>query len=273
MKNMFKIRILINKVAIMAGVLAIATIPVLAQSPAYVSAINGSFVVIPFAASGTSTNYTTSTATNIEYTKYWVQTNTTTYPYQSYYSPVWAFGNPFTDIQLWANRDGTVPIVAFNITAMGPAITNGLSTNILTVTLSTLNYQKGNGGDASGVDRLPNLVNEPSVLTSGALNTFSFILTNTYATTNAVIAYGTNAAVGYDLISMSTNLPTSFLQGALALRMTITSGPQGLNTGLPQTNYSGSWISTNNAWSQTNIFTGWQIINAGLTGFKPVGGQ
>jgi len=273
MKNMFKIRIFINKVAIMAGVLAIATIPVLAQSPAYVSAINGSFVVIPFAASGTSTNYTTSTATNIEYTKYWVQTNTNTYPYQSYYSPVWAFGNPFTDIQLWANRDGTVPIVAFNITAMGPAITNGLSTNILTVTLSTLNYQKGNGGDASGVDRLPNLVNEPSVLTSGALNTFSFILTNTYATTNAVIAYGTNAAVGYDLISMSTNLPTSFLQGALALRMTITSGPQGLNTGLPQTNYSGSWISTNNAWSQTNIFTGWQIINAGLTGFKPVGGQ
>ena len=243
-----------------AALLATMVSPVAAQTPTYESFINGTQLILPWApAAGSTTNlfvgatWNGNPLTNMVFVKSFYQTNSTTYPPVSGNAPLWTIGNGLSDVGLWVNRDGSVPSVAFNFVATDNAITNGVSTNNIVITLTSYAYYKGASVDGG----LPGIYSQ---LNTAAQNTWTFTVTNTAASTNAA---------GYDLWAISTNLPTSFLQGAFALSLKLTTKDQGCNTGVSFTNYSGSYNSVSNAWSQTNINAGIQIISAGITGWKP----
>jgi len=226
-----------------------------AQTPAYVSFLqNGGNVLLPFSAAATSTNYNdvyaaTLGTNGLYWIKNYVQTNSTTVPPTSGYSPVWAQGIPFCDAGLWANRDGTTPLAAFNLSAYTVNQASGAGTNIIKVTLTTINRTSDSLSGGAG-----------PIYNNQSQNTFTFTATNATASTNAL---------GYDTISVSTNLPTSFLQGALALQMQLNIGPAGTNAGTSYfTNVTGPYSAL-----VTNTVNGWNITSAGISGFKPSAAQ
>lgn len=239
-KNLFRP---VVKIAL-ACVLAFTGFQAAAQTPAYVTLLNGGALLVPWApASNTTTNFNQLTTNALFYAKGYTQTNSSTYPYVSGYYNTWYLGAPFTDAGLWCDRDGTTPSVAFNATVLGPT-TGGQATNTLLFTLTTINKLPG--------DTTPN---GPVVYNNQAQNQFSCLFSNA--------AKGTNAA-GNDMISISTNLPTGFLTGALAVTLQITTYFAGTNAGPAWTNVTGPYNAL-----VTNTVSGWEILNAGLSGYKP----
>ena len=251
---------LVGGVAV-AALLTIA-IPANAQTARFLSFLTKGPLFLPFSATATSTNYsnlqgielgTSYAGTNgFFYVDHYVQTNSTTYPPTSGYTPVYSQGNPFVDDLLWGNRDGTPAVCSFNIAALNCNNAGGVATNIIKVTLFTLNRLSDSPGNSLG-----SIYNNQG---APYLNQFAFTVTNASAQTSG---YGTN---GYDQINISTNIPTSFLQGALGLMVQLNIGP-----------------STNAAWTMpftnivtgpynalvTNTVTGWQIQSMGISGFAP----
>ena len=170
--------------AVVVGVLALANIPANAQthqSRAFLSGFN--LQVTP-----TSTN--TFGATNI-YAKGYTVTNSGTYPYVSSASPVITTNTgAFSDVPLYANRDGSAAIaaVSIQITGLNAAFTNTGLFKFTTVPAAPRSsmYPPGlftNSTSANGL--------------------FSVAITGN----------GTTPVV------LTTNLPTAVLQGAAALRL------------------------------------------------------
>lgn len=228
-------------------------LPAMSQGAAFRPFIpqNGN-VLLPFSAAGTSTNYSTLTASlgngytgtnGFFYINSFVQTNSTGYPPNSGFSPVWAQGNPFSDVPLWANRDGTAPLASFNISLTDPNTVAGGSTNIVIVTLTTLNRNPGQYAGA--------------IYNNQGQNQFTFTCTNSLRATNSL---------GYGSINISTNIPTSFLQGALALQLQLNIGAAGTNAGIAWSNVTGPYNAL-----VTNTVTGWKIVSAGISGWTPDG--
>ena len=252
-KNLFRIIVL----AIVAAVMLPAIVN--AQTPQYFSFLQSKGnVLLPWSASGNSTNYCTSFAANYTgtngffYILRYVETNSTTYPPASGFSPVWTQGEPFSDVPLWANRDGTAPLAALNIVIVNPAVTNGLSTNTFKITLTTLNRMPaltGGNGDPSYA----------SVYNNQGVNQWSFLATNTLLATNVA---------GYDTIAISTNIPQTFLQGALGVQFQISVASAGLNSGIAWSNVTGAYNAL-----VTNTVTGPMIQSVGISGFTPVAGN
>jgi hypothetical protein len=246
---------LIFAVAIIGAVALTAT----AQTPKFESFLqNEGGVVLPYSASGTTTNYSTTfaaqyTGTNgFFWVKAFVQTNSTVYPYVSGYSPVWTQGEPFSDIPLWANRDGTAPLAAMNVAIALPNQTNGLSTNSFKITLITLNNYNASGGVG-----FPALA---SVYNNNALNSWTFSVTNTSQSTNSG---------GYDTMIVSTNIPQGFLQGALGVQCQITVAAADAHDASSWTNIvTGAYNAL-----VTNTVAGPMIQRLGISGFLPVSGN
>jgi len=258
-KNLFEIIKKMFRRVPLAFVLMLLTIAAHAQTPQFLSFLqNKGNVLLPWSATGNSTNYSTSFAANYTgtngwfYTQKYTQTNSTTYPPTSGWYPNWTQGNPFTDVSLWANRDGTAPLAVLNLVIVNPAVTNGLSTNTFKITLTTLNKMPGltsGTGDPS----------QASVYNNQANNQWSFLATNTAASTNAT---------GYDTIAISTNIPQSFLQGAFGVQFQISVAAAGLNSGIAWSNVTGAYNAL-----VTNTVTGPMLQSAGISGFTPVAGN
>ena len=252
MKTKFKI---IIKLA--CAILAASCFTASAQTPRFITFLNNEGgALLPYAASGTSTNYnnvyvTTLGTNGLFWVKDFVQTNSTTYPPVSGYTPQWIQGQPFTDIPLWANRDGTAPLAAMNVAIALPNQTNGLSTNSFKITLTTLNNYNQGGGTG-----FPSLA---SIYNNNALNQWSFTVTNTAQATNSL---------GYDTMIVSTNIPQGFLQGALGVQVQI-------NVQAADAHNNGSWTNVTGAYNapQTNIVFGPMIQRLGISGFLPVSGN
>lgn len=117
----------------------------------------------------------------------YTQTNSTIYPYVSGRSPVTKTNTQaFSDVTLWANRDGTPPIANISVDVQG---INANFTNLVTFNFAAI----PNGSEDGFVPLNP---------CTDASNLFSFSVTGN----------GTNDVV------VKTNLPTALLQGARALR-------------------------------------------------------
>ena len=249
-----------NTLRILAAAIGLAiALPAAAQTASYQSFI-GQYgqVLLPWAANGTTTNYGTyylpannsyAGTNGFFFVKNYVQTNSTTYPYVSGWSPVWTQANPFSDVALWCNRDGTAPLAAFNLSLVIPSITNGLATNSFKITLTTINRTSDSLGGYSG-----------PIYNNQLQNSFTFTATNAAA--------GTNYTTGYDTINVSTNLPQTFLQGALGLQFAITVGFQGATPAITWTNVTGTYSAP-----VTNTVSGIQILSAGISGWKPSAAQ
>lgn len=245
-----------NTFRILAVAAALAfCLPARAQTPAFLSFLqNYGGLLLPYSAAATSTNYSTSYSANYTGTNglFWIkstiQTNSTTYPPTSGLTPVWAQGVPFSDVDLWANRDGTAPLAAFNISAVNQAVAGGAATNIIKVTLTTINRTAGSMNYFG------------PIYNNSGQNVLNFTVTNTAAATNSL---------GQDIINLSTNLPASFMQGALAIQMQLNIGPIGTNGGTAfWTNVTGPYNAL-----VTNTVSGWMIQSAGISGFKPDAGN
>jgi hypothetical protein len=124
-----------------------------------------------------------------------------------------------SDVNLWANRDGTALIGNINVDMYGM---NGWFTNQVHFTFQTI----GGGGGNNGIPA--------NIADSTAQNTWEFMLTGNSS----------------NHVSLSTNIPTGFLQGARRLRLTVSTPAQGLQHG-------------------TN---GW-ITGVWLNGYKPTGAE
>ena len=245
-----------------AALLMIA-VPTNAQTARFLSFLTKGPLFLPFApAAQTSTNYsnlqgielgTSYAGTNgFFYVDHYVQTNSTTYPPTSGYTPVYSQGNPFSDVLMWGNRDGTPAVCSFNISALNVAQAAGAATNIIKVTLFTLNRLSDSPGNALG----PIYNNQGTPYQ----NQFAFTVTNVSAQTS-----GTGTS-GYDQLTISTNIPSYILQGALGLMVQLNMGPVGTNAG------TAAWTNIitgpYNA-PVTNSVTGWQIQSMGISGFAP----
>lgn len=234
---------------LLAFAVLVTAVSARAQSPVFKSFLgDNSYLILPWAAAGTNESLIIS---NQFYVKGWTQTNSANYPYVSGYGPIYAVGTALSDVPLWGNRDGTAALASMNVVVQDSATT--VSTNALLFTLTTIN-----SFSSAAQPPLPTYANAQPV------NTWSFIVSNTAATTTPA---------GGDLITVSTNIPQGFLQGALGLRLSITSYAQGTNNGVGWTNYSGTYYATNSSYSQTNVNNGWQLIKAGISGFQPTGNE
>ena len=243
---------------ILAISLIALAIPAVAQTPRFIAFTPKGPFFLPFAAAGTSTNYSTLQAIEVGggytgtngffFIDHYVQTNSTSYPPVSGLSPVYLQGNPFNDVSLWANRDGTAPLANFSISVLNQSQAGGAATNIIKVTLYTLNRLSDSPNNALG-----------AIYNNQSLDSFTFTVTNTQAATSGV------GTAGYDQITMSTNIPQTFLQGALGLQVQLNIGPIGTNGGTAYwTNVTGPYNAL-----VTNTVSGWQIQSIGISGFTP----
>ncbi|MEI6195401.1 MAG: hypothetical protein WCS42_13835 [Verrucomicrobiota bacterium] len=124
--------------------------------------------------------------TNV-YAKGFSQTNSGTYPYTSGYTPIWTTNSAgFSDVALWANRDGTAPLGNISVDLVGNGAT---CTNQVTFVFAMLPVNIPEAG----------IPNNPTS-TGG---TFTFTTTMN----------GTNDVV------LATNLNTSLLQGIHGIRL------------------------------------------------------
>ena len=142
---------------------------------------------------------TTASSTEI-YTKSWVQTNAITYQtngttiYTNYngassYAPVYVTNTAgITDLNLWANRDGSVALVNLSADIVGY---NASFTNLITIVFTPVSYESG----AAKYGQL------------------------TYPSTSPSFSWAINAN-GLTHVVVSTNLPASFIQGCKALHIT-----------------------------------------------------
>ena len=242
----------LKNILLTAFVLFGIAISVQAQSPGQLanwkSFLNGSYVVLPWAPSGTTTNITVAD-TNAFYVKSWYQTNSATYPYVSGWGPLYTIGVPFADVVLWADRDGTPPNANFTAVITDSSTNGAINTNAITFRLTL---------GATFAD--PQIQGVPTYVDNAAVDSWSF---------TTVPAAGQTNAQGNTLIAISTNIPTGFLQGAQFVRLDVTVYPQGTNNGPGWTNYSGTYYATNSSYSQTNVNNGWLLIKAGINGFPP----
>ena len=212
-----------------------------AQSARSISFLNGSYLIVPYGpASSVSTNYYSGSVTNMLYVNKWIQTNSTTYPYVSSYSPSYTIGSGMADVPLWANRDGTAPLA--NLAVAFSDFSTIANTNTLTFTLTT--FASGVASAAPGA---------PAFINTQAQNQWSF---------TSPVSNGTN------WIAISTNIPTGFLQGAHRVRLTVTAGPIGTNNSGGTTIITGSYSSP-----VTNTVNGWQLAGAWINGFTPDNGN
>lgn len=183
-----------------------ATIPASAQgfvSPSFITGFNQQLLTL-------TTNTYSGTNT---FAKSYVQTNSTVYPYVSGRQPVMQTNaQAFSDVNLWANRDGTSPLANISVDVQG---LNAVFTNVVTFNFATI----PNGSEDGYVPLNPG---------SGAQNQWSFSITGN----------GTNDVV------VATNVPTALLQGCKALRctsvaMTCPGGTGGTNGTLLHLKFNG----------------------------------
>ena len=181
---------------LIAAILAVVTLTAQAQSGQTLSFLNGYNLAIP-----NNATQTAGTSTNT-YAKGFTVTNSASYPYVSAYSPIYVTNTAaFVDVPLWANRDGTAPICNISVDVVGPI---AQFTNVLTFTFAAI------PAVSSSPDFLP-VTFRPA---NQSQNQFVFTVTGN-GTTDVVL---------------STNVPSSVLQGARAMRLlSIASSASGTN--------------------------------------------
>lgn len=171
--------------SIIIAVALCAPVLVQAQSGQTLSFINGYNLAV--SASNTNSFGLTNT-----YASGFTVTNSGTYPYVSAYSPIYKTNaSAFSDVTLWADRDGSTPSVGISVDMFG---LNASFTNIATFRLAAV-PASSESFDYQAVTFLA---------ATAAQNQFVFQVTGN----------GTNHVV------ISTNFPSGVLQGARRLRLT-----------------------------------------------------
>lgn len=169
---------------LIVAVLLAVTVAANAQSGVSIPFLNG----YNLAVTATSTN--TYGATNI-YAKGYTVTNSATYPYTSAVQALLATNaNAIADVDLWANRDGSVPSLNISVQIAG---NSAAFTNTGTFKFAAIPAVSRSGDYPAGLYGA-----------ATTQNLFSF----------AVTGNGTN------VVCLATNIPTSVIQGCRGLRLT-----------------------------------------------------